>query len=138
MSGKGKGPAKKKAKHTEQLPMELDRDDDVSSIDSNSSWEIDPNQTIMPEDDARPDETYHLPAELEQNADQIPDTDSEEEDDHTGLWRPGDLDSLVLALNHYRPKLKGKFWGTSGGKKRRDLAWYQVAGNNYYIYIYIF
>ena len=107
--------------------------DDASSLDSNSSWEIDPEQTMVEEDEDAEEgqennSTYHLPAELQGVEKGAPDTDSEEEDDHTGLWRPGDLDSLILALNHYRPKLKGKFFGTSGGKKRRDVAWDQVAG----------
>ena len=104
--------------------------DDVgnTSEDSNSSWEVDPDTTVAVQEPA-PVEGYHLPPELLPPVEgAVADPNSEDEDDHTGTWRPGDLESLVMALNHYRNRLKGKFLGSAGGKTRRDQAWQLVAG----------
>ena len=60
----------------------------------------------------------------------------EEEEDHTGKWRDGDLAALILGINHYRERLKGKFIGCTGGRERRDRAWDKVAGEKNYIYLF--
>ena len=105
-----------------------------SSCDSNSSFELDPDQTVVV--DPVVEEVYHLPAELVPRVEpEIPDYNSEDDDDHTGVWRDGDLESLIMALNHFKKDLKGKFFGSAGGKKRRDDAWKNVAGNVTFIYV---
>ena len=133
MGGKGKGPQVKKVRKEVEVQASSSEEEEEQHaeriVDSDSSWELDPEQVVMDDQPAAVVEDYHLPPELlpAQEGAQL-DPNSEDEDDHTGTWRPGDLESLILALNHYRSRIKGKFLGSHGGKTRRDQAWISVAG----------
>jgi hypothetical protein len=98
--------------------------------DSDCSWEVDTR--VMPAVKTRTvDTSYSVPAELCDGPDEPYDKD--EEMDHTGFWRDGDTQQLMLAVNYYRDRLKGKFEGSFGGKEKRDAAWLKVAGKCFYL-----
>ena len=69
-----------------------------------------------------------LPEELRDLPQPDFDMSDEEGEDHTGYWRPEDLEALILGVNHHRDRIKGKFTGCAGGKERKDRAWDKVAG----------
>ena len=97
--------------------------------DSDCSWEADLD--VMPPPSKKrtpgPECSYSVPGEL-LDLTVNPAYDKDDEMDHTGFWREGDMQELMMAVNYYRDRLKGKFEGSYGGKERREAAWVKVAG----------
>ena len=94
--------------------------------DSDSSWEVDTE--VMPPSKDTAESSYCLPNELQGDGEKDEAYDQDDEMDHTGFWRDGDMEQLMYAVNHYRERLRGKFEGSGGGKERREAAWGKVAG----------